>query len=236
MVYELISYTPEVIYGSLMGGLAIGSMALGGIKSIFGGIQAISGGRQAKRLGKNAPQYDVKPPEYFQDLLDMYKGQGATRAPGSEMEEERADVELAEAARRMEEVDDTRGILGGLQEAYAKTQSRKRGIAQTDAEYAAADKARMEAGREGVMKFGVGVETDIAKEKFGYEVSEWDRKMNEATERRKAGWQNVFSGLEGAASAGMSYASNKELLGALEKGGAKNIPSNEEWLKDNYNF
>ena len=71
MVYEFISYTPEVIYGSLMGGLAIGSMALGGIKSIFGGIQAISGGRQAKRLGKNAPQYDVKPPEYFQDLLSI---------------------------------------------------------------------------------------------------------------------------------------------------------------------
>ena len=237
MIYELIEYAPQVIQAIaplLAAALISGSIGIG--KSVFGGIQAAKGGKDYKRLSEQAPQYDVEPPEYFQDLLSMYNRQGATRAPGSQMEEERADVELAEAARRMEEVDDTRGILGGLQEAYAKTQSRKRGIAQTDAEYAAADKARMEAGREGVMKFGVGVETDIAKEKFGYEVSEWDRKMNEATERRKAGWQNVFSGLEGAASAGMSYASNKSLLGALEKGGAKNIPSNEEWLKDNYNF
>jgi hypothetical protein len=223
MVHELISYTPEVIYSSLMGAMAIGSGVLSLGKSIFGGIQAARGGRDYKRLSEQAPQYDVEPPEYFQDLLSMYNKQGATRAPGSEMEEERADVELAEAARRMEEVDDTRGILGGLQEAYTKTQARKRAIGQTDAEYAAADKARMEAGREGVMKFGVGLETDLAREKFGYEVSEWDIKMNEASERRKAGWQNVFGGLTEGASAGTSYAFNKSLLESLQ--GFRGAPS-----------
>ena len=197
--------------------MAIGSGVLGLGKSIFGGIQAARGGRDLRALQKRAPQYDVQPPEYFQDLLDMYNRQPASRAPGSIMEEERVDVELAEAARRMEEVDDTRGILGGLQEAYAASQARKRGIAQTDAEYAAAERARLESGREGVMKFGVGLETDIAREKFGYEVSEWDRRMNEATERRKAGWGNLFGGLTEAAGAGMSYASNKALLEALGK-------------------
>ena len=242
-MYELINYTPEVIHTILpLAAMALVSGGLGIGKSIFGGIQAANAGRDLKALQKKAPKYDVKPPEYFQDLLDMYKGQGATRAPGSEMEEERADVELAEAARRMEEVDDTRGILGGLQEAYTKTQARKRSIGQTDAEYAAADKARMEAGREGVMKFGVGLETSLAQEKFGYEVSEWDRKMNEATDRRKAGWQNLSGGLTEAAGAGMSYFSNKSLLEALNgtsdsSGGVKDWfkeATNDKWLDENY--
>lgn len=218
-MYELIDFIPQVTQAVLpplvIAAIASGAISLG--KSVFGGIQAARGGRDLRALQKKAPKYDVQPPEYYQDLLDMYNRQPATRAPGSEMEEERVDVELAEAARKMEEFDDTGGILGGLQEAYATTQARKRGIAQTDAEYAAAEKARMERGREGVMKFGVGLETDIAREKFGYEVSEWDRRMNEATERRKAGWGNLFGGLTEGAGAGMSYASNKELLAALGK-------------------
>ncbi len=221
-MYELIDYVPQVIQAmpiSLMAAMAIGAGAIGLGKSVFGGIQAARGGRDVRGLLRKAPKYDVRPPEYFQDLLDMYNRQAPSRAPGSQMEEERVDVELAEAARRMEEVDDTRGILGGLQEAYATTQARKRGIAQTDAEYAAVEKARLERGREGVMKFGVGLETDLAREKFGFEVSEWDIRMNEATERRKAGWQNMFGGLTEAGSAGMSYASNEALLKALSSGG-----------------
>ena len=239
-MYELIDYIPQTIQAvlPLMAAMAIGSAGIGLGKSIFGGIQALKGGRDYRRLSKQAPQYDVQPPEYFQDLLNMYNRQAPSRAPGSEMEEERVDVDLAEAARRMEEVDDTRGILGGLQEAYATSQARKRDIGKTDAEYAAAERARLEKGREGVMRYGVGLETSLAQEKFGYEVSEWDRRMNEATERRKAGWQNVFSGLESGLSAATSYASNKELLDILRKsgGGAKDILSNKEWIDKTFDF
>jgi len=198
--------------------LTIMALISGGVsaaKGLFGAGQAIKGGKRARKLWQDRPRYDVKPPAYFQDLLDLYKRQPATRAPGSEIRERETEADLAEAAKKLQEVDDTRSILGGVQSLYEKTLREKREIGRTDLEYAERERERLETGRERTGIFGTQFETGLAKEKFGVEYDEWSRMFDWRQKQKAAGVENIFAGLTGVASAGMSWASNQALLKEL---------------------
>lgn len=214
---------PVVPLPLIMAGIS-GAVGLG--KSIFGGIQAAKGAKRARKLWQDRPRYDIKPPEYFQDLLDLYRRQPATRAPGSEIRERETEADLAEAAKRLQEFDDTRSILGGVQSLYEKTLREKREIGRTDLEYAERERARLEAGRERTGMFGTQLETGLAREKYGEEMYLWQTEYQRRREQQKAGMENIFKGLTGVASTGMSWLTNKVLLEELEMlrtGGGGNV-------------
>jgi len=222
---------PEVILmqGGPLEAMIIASIISGGLelgKTVWSGIQAGKARKRFKGLLKDRPGYDVQMPEGFEDLMDLYKRQPPTRAPGSEIRERETEADLAEAAKRMQEVDDTRSILGGIQGLHERTLKEKREIGRTDLEYAERERERLEAGRERTGMFGTRIELGEAKDKWLVEqYYPWQFAIEEAGERGKAMTENVFKGLQGLTDTTSTWATNQALmqeLQGMQGGGRRN--------------
>ena len=174
--------------------LAAGGKALiGGIKSIAGGIQK----RKAQReLDKEMPKYTR--PEEYDKLLSIYQQQaGLGQLPGQDQVEAKLSANTARGSRAISKfADNPVAAVAATAGLYGREQGAIRDLGIQFSEF----RNRAQGQLANAYKIGA----DYADKEFSYNQWYPDQvKRNMAAQRWNAGQQNLWSGIDAVAGAGM---------------------------------
>ena len=183
----------------LAGALISGALGLG--KAVIGGIQSAKGNKQMKNLLANRPQYSI--PEAYMKSLGIYQQMAASEMPGKDYYEQKLGETTARAMTGAERGAISSNVYqGAVESAQDKELQAIQDLAKMNAEY-----------KMGAMQNLAGAQQQMGQlqdQVWNYNVAQpYDIKLNMANEKRQAGAQNAFGGLQDIGSGLMNFLGTK---------------------------
>jgi len=195
-----------------MSALLTGALISGGIgivKAIIGGVQAASGTRQLNRLLKNRPTYTI--PEAYQKALGIYGNLAASEMPGQQYYENRIGESTARTVSNAERGAISSNVFqGAVSNAQDKELQAIQGLAKMGAEYRTTQ----------MQNYGQALNQYGQLQDKQWEVNQfqpWEIKTNMANEKKMAGVQNLWGGLNEIGSTAMNFAGTSYYIDAMKE-------------------
>ena len=191
--------------------LTIAALVSGGLKvakGLFGAGQTISANRQLRDLRKNRPIYET--PESATKALGLAEQMSRSDMPGMDYAESKLGRATAAGARRVGQMaGSTSQALGAMTDIYGRQLDAERELAYQNALYR----------QQAMMNYQGQLGQMAQYEDQAFNINKWmpyQTQMNELMDKRNAGVQNLWSGIEGAAGVGMSYMGTKAQIDAMK--------------------
>lgn len=204
---------------SLLGAAALVSGGISAVKGIIGAIQGFGANKKIKDQWANRPTY--KKPEAIDSMIDIYrKAASRSQLPGQDLIEGKLGRTTSKSLRYAEKyAPSSAALLESARSANEAEINAIRDLGIEFAQYRDAAEQRLAAGK--------AVEAQYEDQEFYYNKAlPWETRMNEFQSRKQAGFQNMWSGVSGAASTFMDFAGTKYYSDTLKSlyspGGAVN--------------
>ena len=201
MIHHIIEIAPQISTGILpMLAIAGAQMALGLGKSIFGGIQA----SKAKNAlsGLQRPQMQI-PAEAQQALLNAQKQSLLTSLPGSDLMAQKIDRNTQANANALGDVASGGSLLESTNRAYQQGANQISDLELAGAQFNQANQAQY--------RNELGQMANLKNQQFQTnELDPYNQRRAELNNQRDAGNQNLWGGINSAASAASSYLGMKQ--------------------------
>lgn len=196
----------------LAGALISGASGLA--KAVTGGIQAAKGNKQLKNLLNNRPTYTI--PEAYGRALGVYSNLASGQMSGQQYYEDKIGESTARAMGNAEKGAISSNVfMGAVSNSQDKEIQAIQGLAKMGAEYRTTQ----------MQNYGQALSQYGQLEDKQWEVNQfqpWEIKANMANEKKMAGQQNLWGGLNEMGSAAINFAGTRyytEAMKAMQGGG-----------------